>query len=79
MGPLGDNWSVAARLDGAAGGDSDSAWFIQAVFMRHFGQNMHLDMGWRFYDVDYESGTELTRFKWNVEHSGPVIGYSWQF
>ena len=72
-------WSFAGKVDAAIGGDSDSAWYLQAVLLRHFGDNMHLDLGWRYYDVDYESGSGLTRFKWDVAHSGPVVGYSWEF
>ena len=78
-GNLSEKWSFAGKLDGAVGGDSDSALYLQAVFLRHFGSNKHLDLGWRYYDVDYESGSGLTRFKWDVAHSGPVIGFSWEF
>ncbi len=76
---MSDKWSFAGKLDGAVGGDSESAWYLQAVFLRHFGSRMHLDLGWRYYDVDYESGSGVTRFKWDVTHSGPVVGFSWQF
>lgn len=77
--PIGEKWSFGGKLDGAVAGDSDSAWYLQAVFMRHFGENMHLDLGWRYYDVDYVSGTGVSTFKWDVAHSGPVVGFSWQF
>lgn len=76
---MSDKWSFVGKLDAAVGGDSDSALYFQIIFLRHFGSNMHLDLGWRYYDVDYESGSGATRFKWDVEHSGPVIGYSWEF
>ena len=52
---------------------------MQAVLLRHFGSNKHLDLGLQSYDVDYESGSGLTRFKWDVSHSGPVVGFSWEF
>ena len=74
-----DKWSFAGRVDAAIGGDSDSAWLLQAMLLRHFGDNKHLDLGWRYYSVDYESGSELSRFKWDVVHSGPVVGFSWEF
>ncbi len=76
---ISDKWSFAGKLDGAVSGDSESALYAQVVFLRHFSKNGHLDLGWRYYDVDYESGSGLTRFKWDVAHSGPVIGYSWEF
>ena len=76
---MSDKWSFMGKLDGAVSGDSESALYVQVVFLRHFGSNKHLDLGWRYYDVDYESGSGLTRFKWDVAHSGPVIGFSWEF
>ena len=79
FGSLGENWSMGGRLDGAISGDSDSAINLQFIFARHFGENMHLNLGWRYYDVDYESGTGLDRYKWDVAHSGPIIGWSWEF
>jgi len=79
FGKIGDKWSFVAEGDVAVGGDSDSAFYVQALFLRHFGENKHLDLGWRYYDVDYESGSGLTRFKWDVAHSGPIVGFSWEF
>jgi hypothetical protein len=76
---INDKWSFGGKVDAAVGGDSDSALYFQAVLLRHFGERMHLDFGYRYYSVDYESGSGLTRFKWDVDHSGPVIGYSWTF
>ena len=76
---ISDKWSFMGKLDGAVAGDSESAVYLQAVLVRHFGSNKHLDLGWRYYDVDYESGSGLTRFKWDVALSGPVVGFSWEF
>jgi hypothetical protein len=76
---LGDKWSFSGRLDGAVAGDSDSAWYLQILFLRHFGENKHLDLGWRYYDVDYTSGSGISTFKWDVAHSGPAVGFSWHF
>jgi hypothetical protein len=78
-GEVSENWSIMGKLDAAVGGDSESAWYFQAVLLRHFGTNKHLNLGWRYYDVDYESGTGISRFKWDVAHSGPVVGFSWEF
>ena len=80
-GELSEKWTMMGKLDGAVAGDSDSAFYAQFVFSRVFGKNnnMHLDLGWRYYDVDYVSGEGLTLFKWDVAHSGPVVGWSWEF
>jgi hypothetical protein len=72
-------WSFTGKLDAAVGGDSDSAIYAQLMFLRQIGDNKHFDIGYRYYDVDYESGSGLTLFKWDAEHSGPVVGFSWQF
>jgi hypothetical protein len=76
---MGDKWSFGGKIDSAVAGDSDAAWYLQVVFNRYFGDNKHLDLGWRYYDVDYSSGSGLTLFKWDVAHSGPVVGFSWRF
>ncbi len=78
-GEISEKWSFAGKLDGAITGDSESALYVQAVFLRHIGDNKHFDIDYRYYDVDYESGSGLTRFKWDVAHSGPVVGFSWEF
>ena len=81
FGELNEKWSMTGKLDGAVAGDSDSAFYAQFVFSRVFGRNnnMHLDLGYRYYDVDYVSGEGLTLFKWEVAHSGPLVGWSWRF
>ncbi len=79
LGDINDRWGFAAKLDVAAGGDSDSAGYAQIMFRRHIGDNKEFDIGYRYYTVDYESGSGLTRFKWDVDHFGPVFGFSWVF
>ncbi len=76
---ISQNWSFTGLLEAAVAGDSESAWLAQAMFLRHIGDNKHFDIGYRYYDVDYESGSGLTRFKWDVAHAGPVVGFSWEF
>jgi len=78
-GDINDRWGFAGKLDVAAGGDSDSAYYAQVVFQRRIGDNKHFDVGYRYYDVDYESGSGLSLFKWDVAHSGPLVGFSWNF
>ena len=78
-GDVSESWSLMYKMDFAVAGDSESAFYMQTALMRHFGDSMHLDVGWRYYDVDYESGAGPTRFKWDVAHSGPVVGFSWEF
>jgi len=76
---IAEKWSFTGKLDAAVTGDSESAVYAQVMFLRHIGDNKHFDIGYRYYDVDYESGSGLSRFKWDVAHSGPVVGFSWEF
>ncbi len=76
---ISQNWSFFGLLEAAVAGDSESAWLAQVMFLRHIGDNKHFDIGYRYYDVDYESGSGLTRFKWDVAHSGPIVAFSWVF
>ena len=36
---ISDKWSFMGKLDGAVAGDSESAVYLQAVLLRHFGSN----------------------------------------
>ena len=76
---ISEKWSFTGKLDGAVGGDSDSAWYAQALFVRQIGDNKNFGIGYRYYDVDYESGSGLTLFKWDTAHSGPLFAFSWLF
>ena len=76
---ISEKWSFTGKLDAAVGGDSDSAWYAQALFVRQIGDNKNFAIGYRYYDVDYESGSGLTLFKWDVAHSGPLFAFSWEF
>ena len=74
-----DKWTFTGRLDSMFAGDSESNWFGQLIFSRRFGSSMHLDLGYRWLLSDHESGTGLTRFLWDVDQTGPIAGYSWNF
>ncbi len=76
---MSDKWSFTGNFDVTAAGDSDSAWNAHVMFSRKIGTNKHFDLGYRHYEVDYESGSGLELFKWDVAHSGPVVGFSWEF
>ena len=78
-GDVSDKWFFSGRLDAGFAGDSDSLWFGQFIFSRRFGSSMHLDLGYRWLLSDYTSGTGLSRFLWNVDQAGPIVGYSWNF
>lgn len=79
FGEIGENWSLGGRLDAALAGDSESAFNVSVVFARSFGESMHLNLGWRILDIEFDEGEGLERYKWDVEQNGPMIGWSWEF
>lgn len=78
-GDVSDKWFFSGRLDSKFTGDSESNWFGQFIFSRRFGSSMHLDLGYRWLLSEYTSGSGLSRFLWNVDQTGLIVGYSWNF
>ena len=77
---LGSRWFLTARVDVVAfGSDSDSSWNVTAFFNRRIGRNMALNLGYRYYTVDYQEGSGLSQYAWDVDMTGPVVGYTWEF
>ncbi|HEY8519640.1 MAG TPA: hypothetical protein VIN61_06145 [Gammaproteobacteria bacterium] len=73
--PFADNWSFTLRGDvGGFGLGADSAWQLVARFNLTFGDQLGVIFGYRIIDVDYEDGEGATRFLFDVQSSGPVIG-----
>jgi hypothetical protein len=71
-----DKWSVAVRGDYAFAGDSESgSWNAQAIFNRRFGKSMALNIGYRYYTDEYKTDS----FLWDMDISGAILGYTWQF
>ncbi len=76
---LGSRWILTARMDMLALGDSDSSWNVSAFLNRRFGRNMALNLGYRYYTVEYQEGRGLSLYDWDMDMSGPVVGYTWEF
>ena len=78
--PISDLWVLALRGDVVIAGDSDSATNGQVFFNRRFGDNMLLNLGYRYFDSDFDNEeTGLSAFAWDVVMTGPVVGYTWIF
>jgi hypothetical protein len=45
----------------------------------NLSKNASLEIGYRWLDIDYSSGEELTLFKYDVLTQGPVIGFAFRF
>ncbi len=78
---ISDKWFVAVRGDVQFAGDSDSSWNATVFFSRRFGQrnNMALNLGYRYYTDDFETGSGLSFYSWDMDMTGPVVGYTWRF
>ncbi|MBW1817507.1 MAG: hypothetical protein JRJ60_10130, partial [Deltaproteobacteria bacterium] len=77
---MADKWTMILRGDiGGFGIGSDFAW--QAVGMIDFQPWKHVSFiaGYRALDMDYESGSGLDAFKYDVLMHGPVLGINFRW
>jgi len=74
---LGQKWMVALRGDVGFAGDSEAGSLNGvAMFNRRFGKSMALNLGYRYFSNEYEN---TGSYHWDMDMSGPIIGYTWQF
>jgi len=64
---------------GGFGIGSDLAWQIHAYAGYQFSDLFHITGGYRIISLDYENGTGQDRFMYNVDTSGPVIRFGFNF
>jgi len=79
---LSPKWSLNNRTDIGGfgiGNSSDFAWNSQILFGYQMTKRSTLYFGYRSLDVDYDSGSGSTLFKYDITTSGPVIGTKIQF
>ncbi len=73
-------WSFKLRADvGGFGVGSKSAW--QVVTRLNWDATDHLGVtfGYRVIDIDYEEGDGVSRFVFDAQTGGPVIGVAWTY
>jgi hypothetical protein len=72
---FGNKWMFSARGDiGGFGVGSDFTWNVVALVHFQPWKNVGFVAGYRVLDQDYEDGTGLNRFKWDMRMSGPGLG-----
>jgi len=77
---LTEKWSMSLRGDYALAGDSESgSWNGVATFNRRFGKAMALNLGYRYFKNEYQTGSGQSNYLWDITMSGPYVGYTWQF
>ncbi len=78
--PLGAGWELVTRGDiGGFGIGSDFAWHATAYAGWQVAENGTIMLGFRYLDVDYDSGSGSNRFRWDVTEGGPTAGFAWRF
>ena len=73
---MSEKWFITARLDTVIAGDSDSSTNAAVMFNRRFGENKALNLGYRYYVVDYDN---LPSYAWDMTQDGPIVGFTWVF
>jgi hypothetical protein len=78
--PLGKNFSLNLRGDlGGFGVGSDFTWQAFPYLNWRFTQWGSLQAGYRWLYMDYETGSDASRFKYDMLNQGPQIGITFQF
>ena len=73
---IGEKWFFTWRGDIVFAGDSDSSINTSVMFNRRFGQTMSLNLGYRYFEDDYDN---LPSYAWDMTQEGPIVGYTWVF
>lgn len=78
VGRLKDKWSFVGRAD-VGTGDSDQVWNALAVFNYRFTDLLSAFVGWRVLKYDVDRGTGANTFKYDMNHSGPLLALSFHW
>lgn len=75
-----NRWALELEGDvGGFGAGSDLSWLLRVGAGWRFARKWYLRFGWMIVDTDYEDGTGLDRFKWDLHQSGPYVALDFAF
>ena len=78
--PLGKNFSLNLRTDiGGFGVGSDLTWQVFPYLNWQFTKWASLQAGYRWLDMDYETGSGASRFEYDILNQGAQIGFTFHF
>ncbi len=75
---INDKWSFLGRADIGAG-DSDLVWNAVLTFDYRFTRLLSGFAGWRVLDYDVDRGSGADTFKYDMNHSGPVLALAFHW
>lgn len=76
----GKRWHAQVYAEiGGFGVGSDVTWQVFPTIGVRLTERASLEFGYRWLDIDYETGEDLTRFKYDVLSQGPVLGFGFRF
>ena len=78
--PLGEKWVFNGAADiGGFGVGSDFTWFWSANIGYRITQRTQIYAGYRYLDIDYESGAGRDRFRFDMAQHGLLAGFRFEF
>jgi hypothetical protein len=78
--PINDKWFFQARANiGGFGVGSDLFWQLQADFGCKLSESWVMSFGYRIMDFDYENGSGLDRFVYDMQNFGAVAKLGFTF
>lgn len=78
MRDINSKWSVIARAD-VGTGDSDLVWNALFAFDYRFTKLLSVFAGWRVLDYDVDRGSDADTFKYDMNHSGPLLALAFHW
>jgi hypothetical protein len=77
---ISERWMARLRGDiGGFGVGSDFAYQLVGIVGWDFARRWSLIFGYRYLDMDYETGSGSDLFRYDVATSGPQVGFSFRF
>jgi len=74
---FGNKWMLSARGDiGGFGVGCDFTWNVAALVHFQPWKNVAIVGGYRALDQDYEDGSGLNRFAYDMRLAGPIVGFN---
>ncbi len=78
--PGATRWHAGVYTEiGGFGVGSKLTWQVFPTVGVNVGKRASVDFGYRWLDIDYESGSGLTFFRYDVLSQGPVLGFAFKF